>query len=309
MKALITGGAGFIGSHIAHKCIQNNIEVHVIDNLSTGRIENIPYVKKEYFYQEDINNLKFVSDLIKKEQFDYVIHLAAMVSVVETVQQPGRSNQVNIDATLNILETLRLQHSNVKRFLFASSAAVYGQLEGLPKAIHSRIDPRSPYAVQKYAGESYAKIYHQLYQLPTVSLRFFNVYGPKQNPYSDYSGVISILNHKFNHKETFTFYGDGLQTRDFIYIDDLVEACWLVLHNDNVNGNVYNLGTGKQTTLKQMVNIFEQHFNYSIPYVYDEERVGDIKHSYADISPIQSLGFNPQYSVEKGIQSYLEYQS
>lgn len=99
-----------------------------------------------------------------------------------------------------------------------------------------------------------------------------------------------------------------MQTRDFIYIDDLVEACWLVLHNDNVNGNVYNLGTGKQTTLKQMVNIFEQHFNYSIPYAYDEERVGDIKHSYADISPIQSLGFNPQYSVEKGIQSYLEYQ-
>lgn len=115
MKALITGGAGFIGSHIAQKCIQNNIEVHVIDNLSTGRIENIPFVKKEYFYQEDINNLKFVSDLIKKERFDYVIHLAAMVSVVETVQQPGRSNQVNIDATLNILETLRLQHSNIKK--------------------------------------------------------------------------------------------------------------------------------------------------------------------------------------------------
>lgn len=117
MKALITGGAGFIGSHIAQKCIQNNIEVHVIDNLSTGRIENITFVKKEYFYQEDINNLKFVSDLIKKERFDYVIHLAAMVSVVETVQQPGRSNQVNIDATLNILETLRLQHSNIKKIL------------------------------------------------------------------------------------------------------------------------------------------------------------------------------------------------
>ncbi|MEB7435179.1 NAD-dependent epimerase/dehydratase family protein [Staphylococcus pasteuri] len=307
-KALITGGAGFIGSHMAYKCIQNNIEVHIIDNLSTGRLENIPFIQKDRFYHEDINNLKFVSDLIKKEKFDYVIHFAAMASVVETVEQPQQSNQVNIDATLNILESLRLNHPNVKKFLFASSAAVYGQLEGLPKAIDSRIDPKSPYAIQKYTGESYAKVYNQLYQLPTVSLRFFNVYGPRQNPYSDYSGVLSILNQKFIKKDTFTFYGDGLQTRDFIYIDDLVEACWLVLHDDEINGKVFNLGTGQQTTLKQIVNIFEENFNYTIPYTYKNERAGDIKHSFADITPLQNIGFKPKYSIEKGIKAYLDYQ-
>lgn len=305
MKALITGGAGFIGSHIAKKFIDNDINVHVVDNLSTGKIENIDFLKKECFFQRDINDLEYMTELLKKEQYDYVLHLAAMVSVVETIDKPFQSNEDNITSSINLLESIHKYVPNIKKFFFASSAAVYGRLEDLPKTIESKVDPLSPYAVQKYASERYSKIYHELYNIPTVSMRFFNIYGPKQNPNSDYSGVLSILNKKFSNKENFTFFGDGEQTRDFVYIKDLVEAVWLVIHNEDSNGKVYNLGTGSQSTLNEIFKIFEKNFGYSIPYEYKEERRGDIKYSYAEISPLKELGFIPSYSIKDGVSEYL----
>ncbi|WP_444812047.1 NAD-dependent epimerase/dehydratase family protein [Staphylococcus hominis] len=305
MKALITGGAGFIGSHLAKKFLDNNIDVHIVDNLSTGKLENISFLKKDCFFYHDINDLEFMTQLLKKEQYDYILHLAAMVSVVETIEKPIQSNQDNMVASVNLLDTIKNYIPNFKKFFFASSAAIYGQLEDLPKSINSKIDPLSPYAIQKYSSERYAKIYFDLYNVPTVSMRFFNIYGPKQNPNSDYSGVLSILNQKFIKKEPFTFFGDGEQTRDFVYINDLVDAVWLVINSKETNGKVYNLGTGKQTSLNEIFNIFKDNFGYSIPHKYEKKRIGDIKHSYAEISPLKKLGFNPNFSIKDGIREYL----
>lgn len=307
MKVLITGGAGFIGSNIAEKLFEKSYEVHIVDNLSTGNLSNVPFLKKEYIYIEDIRNHQFINDLLSNNQYDYIIHLAAMVSVVETIDKPVESNQINIDATINLLEAIQLNNPNLKKFIFASSAALYGDLPGLPKSVDDPLKTLSPYAIQKLSGESYTKIYNDLYDIPTTSFRFFNVYGPKQNPESDYSGVISILNKKFESKSTFTFLGDGLQTRDFIYIDDLVSALMLILSNDETNGKVYNLGTGKETSLIAVYNAFKESFGYEIPVEYKASRKGDIKYSVAEISPLKELGFLPKYNIVEGIKAYTAF--
>lgn len=220
MKALITGGAGFIGSHIAKKLVDNNIDVHIIDDLSTGNLKNLSFVNQKNIHIKSINDYEYIEDLLQKNEFTYVIHLAAMVSVVETIEKPVQSNECNIDASIKLLEYIKKYNPNIQKFVFASSAAVYGKLSGLPKSVDSQVNPLSPYAIQKYASEQYAKMYNNLYNIPTVSLRFFNIYGPRQNPTSDYSGVLSILNRRFLEKQKFTFFGDGEQTRDFVYIND-----------------------------------------------------------------------------------------
>lgn len=249
MKILITGGAGFIGSHIAEKFYNETNEIYILDNLRTGHRSNVDFIDDSHFINNDITKKDFVIELIKKEQFDIVIHLAAIVSVIDTINDPILSQSVNIDGTLNLLEANRKYNKNIKKFIFASSAAIYGNTSILPKKVESIIDPESPYAIEKYAGEQYTKIYNSLYELPTTSIRFFNVYGPRQDPSSSYSGVLSIMNQKFIKGEHFTFYGDGNQTRDFVYIKDLVQAVNLVIKNENTNGKIYNLGTGSQTSL------------------------------------------------------------
>lgn len=307
MKALITGGAGFIGSHIAKKLIDNNIDVHIIDNLSTGDLGNIPFVPQKNIHIKDISDYEYIESIFQKNEFTYVIHLAAMVSVVETIEKPIQSNRVNIDASINLLNLIKEYNPNIKKVVFASSAAVYGKLEGLPKSVDSLIEPLSPYAIQKYASEQYTKIYNDLYNIPTVSLRFFNIYGPRQNPKSDYSGVLSILNQRFLEKQKFTFFGDGEQTRDFVYINDLVQAFWLVLNSDEVNGEIFNVGTGRQTTLNEIFEVFQKNYNYSIPYEYENERKGDIKYSYADVTKLEKIGYSPNYTINEGIREYLRY--
>ncbi|RIM55579.1 NAD-dependent epimerase/dehydratase family protein [Staphylococcus capitis] len=308
MKALITGGAGFIGSHLAEKLTNEGIDVYIIDNLSTGSLENIPFIDNERFYFKDITDYNFVTTLIKQEQFEYIFHLAAMVSVVETIEKPISSNEINICATINLLESTRKWNHNIKKMIFASSAAVYGDLPDLPKSVTvSKVAPLSPYAIQKYAGEQYTLIYNHLYQVPSVCLRFFNIYGPKQNPNSDYSGVLSILNSKFINRETFTFYGDGKQTRDFVYIDDLISAIWMVANSEKINGSIFNVGNGIQTSLKEVFKSFEDAFGYSIPYSFKEPRLGDIKHSYADITQLKQLGYSPTFTIHRGINAYVTY--
>ncbi len=204
MKILITGGAGFIGSHLAAYFINDN-EVFILDNLSTGHRSNVDFIDDAHFIEEDVMHKSFVTELIKQKQFDIVIHLAAVVSVVETINNPINSQSINIDSTLNLLEANRQYNAKLKKFIFASSAAVYGNTDELPKQIETFIDPESPYAIEKYAGEQYAKLYNKLYDLPTTALRFFNVYGPRQDPSSPYSGVLSIMDKKFKNDEPFTF--------------------------------------------------------------------------------------------------------
>ncbi|MBF7030114.1 NAD-dependent epimerase/dehydratase family protein [Staphylococcus kloosii] len=307
MKALITGGAGFIGSHIAKKLVDNNIDVHIIDDLSTGNLKNLSFVNQKNIHIKSINDYEYIEDILQKNEFTYVIHLAAMVSVVETIEKPVQSNECNIDASIKLLEYIKKYNPNIQKFVFASSAAVYGKLSGLPKSVDSQVNPLSPYAIQKYASEQYAKMYNNLYNIPTVSLRFFNIYGPRQNPTSDYSGVLSILNRRFLEKQKFTFFGDGEQTRDFVYINDLIQAFWLVLNSDKANGEIFNVGTGRQTTLNEIFEVFQNNYNYTIPYEYKEERKGDIKYSYADITKLESLGYSPSYTINDGIKEYLKY--
>ncbi|MEK4843812.1 MULTISPECIES: NAD-dependent epimerase/dehydratase family protein [Staphylococcus] len=306
MKLLITGGAGFIGSHLAEHFNKAN-EVFILDNLSTGHRSNVEFIDDAYFIENDVINTSFVTSLVEKEQFDIVIHLAAVVSVVETINDPIKSQSVNINGTLNLLEANRQYNHNLKKFIFASSAAVYGNTEGLPKQVETFIDPESPYAVEKYAGEQYTKIYNTLYQLPTTALRFFNIYGPRQDPHSPYSGLLSIIDNKFKNNETFTFFGDGEQTRDFVYVKDLVRAVSIVLDNEVTNGKIYNLATGKQISLLEIFDKFKMVYNKTINYQFAESRSGDIKHSCADIKGLEALGFNPQYDIMSGLTEYINY--
>lgn len=305
MKILVTGGAGFIGSHIVERYHKENHEVHVIDNFSTGKRENIDFLPNEYIYNFEVQNRKLFSKLLEKEDYDIVIHLAAVVSVVETIENPLYSQSVNNNATLNILESIRQHTGNLKKFIFASSAAVYGNDPVLPKTIKSSINPESPYAIQKFSSEQYGVIYNKLYDIPTTSLRFFNVYGPRQNPESAYSGVISIMNKCFSEDDAFTFYGDGNQTRDFVYIMDLVNAIDIVINNSKTNGKVYNLGTGNSTSLLDIYNEFRRVYGRDIKYSFKPERPGDIRESYADISELKELGYSPRYSINEGLEEYI----
>ena len=305
MKFLITGGAGFIGSNTAEYFYNNGHDVYILDNLSTGKIENIPFIPDDHFLNIDIREYNKVELLIKEHQFDVIIHLAAVVSVVDTINDPITSNEVNIVATLKLLEFNRKHNKNIKKIVFASSAAIYGKDPILPKCVNSAVRPESPYAIQKYAGEQYLRVYSKLYSLPTVQLRFFNVYGPKQNPKSPYSGVLSIIKERFDSNGKFIFNGDGLQSRDFVYVKDVVKAITIVIDSNEAIGNIYNVGSGKANTLLTVFEIFKKNYNKEVEFEFAEERLGDVKHSLADISDLQGLGYTSEYDVVKGLSEYL----
>ncbi|WJP98485.1 SDR family NAD(P)-dependent oxidoreductase [Macrococcus bovicus] len=306
MDILITGGSGFIGSHVCEYFYEKNTRLYVIDNLSTGSFENIKKFKKINFLQGDITDKEFMEDIFKKYQFDYVIHLAALVSVAESVLKPDESLKINLEATLNLLMLLKKYNKQLKKFVFASSAAVYGNLEKLPKNTNDPVLPQSPYAVDKYAAERQCINFSELFGLPTTALRFFNVYGERQNANSPYSGVISIMENCFRNNKPFTFYGDGMQTRDFVYVKDVVQAINTVLFSEKANGKVFNVGTGKQISLQEIYDIFKELSHNEIQYEYAPERVGDIKYSYADIEDITKLGYKPHYDVIEGLRIYYE---
>lgn len=309
-KILITGGAGFIGSNLASS-FKNADDITIVDDLSMGNLENIEKLKNVTFYEESILNYEFMFSLLTSQDFDYIFHLAAVASVADSISRPIETNQVNFNATLNILNILKnMEKRSLKRLVFASSAAVYGNIEELPKREKTNVNPLTPYAIDKYASEKYTLSFNKLYGIPTSAVRFFNVYGPNQNPNSPYSGVISIIIDKFNEKikngqSVFNLYGDGEQSRDFIYIDDVVQALNLVAHSEDALGNVYNVGTGKETTLNNLLRMVSKILNEEIEIRYLEERKGDIKQSYAQIDLLKSLGFKQNYSVENGLEKYI----
>ncbi|ARJ50643.1 NAD-dependent epimerase/dehydratase family protein [Staphylococcus lutrae] len=309
MKILITGGAGFIGSHVAEYFFKKNSEVFIVDNLSSGYRENVPFIDHHHFFDMDIRAYSEMEQLIKVYQFDVIIHLAAVVSVVETVEKPEESNDVNVSALVHLLEICRKFNKNLKKFVFASSAAVYGNEKTLPKSIESSIQPESPYAIQKYSGEQYVKIYNSLYHLPTTALRFFNVFGPRQDPKSQYSGVLSIMKNSFDENKKFTFFGDGKQTRDFVYVKDIVQAVDIVIENNVTNGQVYNVATSNQISLLDIYDIFVKLYQKEIETTHAAPRDGDVKHSYADIEPLRNIGYRCNYSLMEGLKAYLEYES
>lgn len=306
-KYLITGGAGFIGSNLVEKVVSQGDDVVIVDNLSMGKLENIIHFSKKHvsFYKEDITNFNFMEKLLVSENFDYIVLLGAVASVANSVQDPQKTHLINQEANLNIYEIIRKNNLKIKKLLFASSAAVYGDEPTLPKSEESVIRPLTPYAIDKFASEKYALAYGKLYNIPTVATRFFNVYGPKQNPESQYSGVLSIIKDRLVSDKVFTMYGDGNQTRDFTYIDDVIEAMLILLRDPDIKWDVYNIATGKSTSLNEIIKIFEKVANKNLKIKYESKRQGDIENSQADVNKIrEKVGFNTKISLEEGLRKY-----
>lgn len=304
-KILVTGGAGFIGSNLVESLIDgSNNEIVVVDDLSMGKIENLPNSPHLHFFKQSITDKKFMNQLLISWQFDYIFLLAAVASVADTIARPLETHYVNQDANLNILETIRVNKLHVRKVLFASSAAVYGNNPDLPKKECSPIDPLSPYAIDKFSTERFVIDYGRLYGIPTVCTRFFNVYGPKQNPKSPYSGVLSLISNAIIKQNKFTIFGDGKQIRDFVYVEDVIHALRILITNDNAMHDVFNVATGIGEDLNTVIRIFESISGKQLDVKYDKPRQGDIKESRADISKLVKLNYSPKNSLKIGLTKY-----
>ena len=304
-KTLVTGGAGFIGSHLVDGLLSKGCEVTVIDDLSTGHLSNLGNNKDHItFYKADIRDQQALEKAAK--DCDIIFHQAAVVSVPRTVDNPVDSAMVNEMGTLFVLEAAR--KNNVKRVVFASSSAVYGDDPVLPKNENMNPKPQSPYAVQKLFGEFYARLYLDLYGLETVCLRYFNVYGPRQDPSSPYSGVISIFMARASSKEPPVIYGDGNQYRDFIFVKDVVRFNLLAANIDKASGKIFNVGTGRFIRINRLWEMISHMAGLDIEPEYKPPRSGDIIESVADIdSAGKAIGFEPYYSFKKGLEITFNY--
>ncbi len=308
-EILVTGGAGFIGSHIVDRLLDEELKVRVLDNLSTGEKKNLAQHKNKksfQFIEGDIRNF----DLVKKavEGVDAVIHEAALVSVTRSIENPLLSNEINVTGTVNLLKACVDAH--VKRFVLASSCAVYGDTKTLPNHENLAPKPLAPYAADKLAAENYAKVFHEVYGLETVSLRYFNVYGPRQK-YGPYSGVISIFINRLLKNEAPIICGDGKQTRDFINVKDVVKANMLALSKQKAAGEVFNISTGEATTLNKLAETIQKIMDKpDLKPVHAEPRPGDIKHSYGDITKARrNLEYEPKVQLEKGLSELVKWYS
>jgi nucleoside-diphosphate-sugar epimerase len=299
-KALITGGAGFIGSHLVDALVSADCDVTVLDNLSTGHLSNLRNIENRItFYQGDIRDQDILIKASKDR--DIIFHQAAVVSVPQTVDNPVDSAMVNDMGTLFVLEAAR--KNNVKRVVLASSCAVYGDDPDIPKFENMNPKPQSPYAVQKLTGEFYARLYFELYNLETVCMRYFNVYGPRQDPSSPYSGVISIFTTKASDRNSPVIYGDGNQYRDFIFVKDVVKANLLAANGNEAKGKIFNIGTGRYVRVNELWEKISRLAGHNFKPKYEQGRPGDIRESVANIDRAQKvLGFEPEYSFEKGLK-------
>lgn len=298
-RYLITGGAGFIGSHLCRVLLERGDSIVILDSLDSGKLSNI-----EDFLER--NNVEFVEDSILNEdrilslcnKIDGIFHLAALVSVQRSIDDPQLNHQVNIDGFFNVLEAARKQ--KIAKIVLASSAALYGNNCSPPHNEIFPVDPLSPYAVGKYSSEVYSSVYYHLYGVETVCLRFFNVYGPNQDPSSPYSGVISKFFEAIRRGTSITIFGDGEQTRDFVYVLDVVQA--LLLSMDSECHGIYNVGTGISSSINQLATRIINITKKEIQIIHQEARPGEVRDSYADISKIRvDIGFNPVYSLDIGL--------
>lgn len=301
MRVLVTGGAGFIGSNIVDKLITLGNEVVIIDNLSTGKPENINSRAKHY--KVDILSSQEVDNIFNFERPEYVIHHAAQIDVGKSIEDPLFDAQVNILGTINILKAC--QKYKVEKIVYSSSAAVYGIPEYLGVDELHKIEPISFYGISKYTPELYIKTFAHLYEIKYTILRYANVYGIRQDPKGE-GGVISIFVDKFITDETPIIYGDGEQTRDFIYVDDIVNANIASLSKGD--NEIYNISTNSPISINQLVNLMSSLTNKEVQPSYKEARVGDIKHSHLkNEKAINELGWKPQYELSNGLKETLNY--
>jgi UDP-glucose 4-epimerase len=299
MKVVVTGGAGFIGSHLVRALAERGDQVVVIDNLSTGKESNLaPVADRCRLVLGDIRE----RDLLLREfrDVEVVFHQAAMVSVQKSVENPLECNEVNVRGTLNVIECAR--HWGVRRVVFASTCAIYGDSEVLPKREELPPCPLSPYAVSKLVGEQYGLLYRRLYGLPVQPLRYFNVFGPGQDPTSDYAAVIPRFISRMLAGERPIIFGDGEQTRDFVYVGNVVQANLLAAERDSP-GHPVNIGSGTSYSLNQLVSILNGILGTSLEPEYREPRPGDVRHSRADVSLARRvLGFAPAVGLREGLE-------
>ena len=304
-RYLVTGGAGFIGSHIAEELVKRGDSVRIVDNFLTGKEENIAsFLDGIELIRGDIRDLKLCHEAVK--DVDYVLHQAALPSVPRSVEDPLLTNAINIEGTLNVL--LASRDASVKKVVFASSSSVYGDDEHLPKKEGLEGNPLSPYAVSKYAGEKYCQVFSEIYGLPTVSLRYFNVFGPRQDPFSQYAAVIPNFITRLLADKAPIIYGDGEQSRDFTYVANVVEANLQAALVPDVSGQVFNLGNGIRTTVNDLAKTLTELTEKIIEPVHEEERPGDVRHSFADISKAEALlDYTPRVSLKDGLLRTIEW--
>ena len=304
MKAVVTGGAGFIGSNLVDELANRGTEVVILDDLATGKMENITDLLKSAqvrFVRGSVTNLELLKSIFN--DVDCVFHQAAIPSVQRSVEDPRVTNEVNVNGTLNVL--FAAKECGVEKVVYASTAAVYGDTPELPKREDMKPNPKSPYAVSKLTGEQYCAVFGEVYGLKTVCLRYFNVYGPKQDPASEYAAVIPLFITRVLANKPPTIYGDGTQTRDFAFVKDVVHAN--ILASERGEG-VFNIASGRRISLNELANIIIKMINKDLKPVYTEPRKGDIKHSLANISlSKEKLGYDPEYGLEKGLKETIKY--
>lgn len=305
MKILITGACGFIGSHLAKACLEKGHDLKALDNLSSGHEDNIKEIRNDIdLTLGDIRDFETLSKSM--EGCEAVFHEAALVSVFDSIERPDENHDINISGTFNVLEAAL--SSKVRRVIFASSAAVYGNDPNLPKKEDMIPSPESPYALAKLNSEYYCKLFSKLYGLETISLRYFNVYGPRQDPSSMYSGVISKFTDCILKNQKPTLFGDGKQSRDFVYVKDIVQANLAALNADKIGqGECINIATGQSQNLIELLQHLSKIKGEPVEAQFEKERPGDIKDSSADISKAKDqLGYEPTYSLESGLREYVE---
>ncbi|HWF47580.1 MAG TPA: SDR family oxidoreductase [Bryobacteraceae bacterium] len=304
-RCVVTGGAGFIGSSLVRTLLSAGYKVDVIDNLSTGHLDNIEELADDInVYEYDLRHYDEISRIIQGAY--RVFHLGALPSVPKSIAEPIPSHESNIDGTFNVL--LAAVAGKVGRVVYAASSSAYGDTEVLPKVETMAPKPKSPYAVQKLLGEYYASAFSACYGLETVSLRFFNVFGPRQDPSSTYSGVLSIFLTCLIERRSPVIYGDGEQSRDFTYVEDVVGLLMKASEAPGVSGNVYNAGNGKRYTLNQTWEMLQRMEGIELPATYAPERAGDVRHSQADITAaVRDLRHEPRFTFEQGLRLTLDW--
>jgi nucleoside-diphosphate-sugar epimerase len=305
MRVLVTGGGGFIGSQVAQRLLHDGHDIRVLDNFSSGRRGNLlPVADEIELVEGDIQSYERVHTAVRG--CDLVVHQAALPSVPRSIQDPLTSNASNVIGTLNVL--LAARDSGVGRVVCASSSSVYGANETLPKAEHLPAEPISPYAVGKLASEGYCRSFWEVYGLDTVALRYFNVFGPRQDPLSQYAAVVPIFINALLDGEQPVIYGDGNQTRDFTYIDNVIEGTTLALTARGIAGKVFNIAFGGGVTVNSLFELVRKLSGADIEPRFVESRPGEVRHSQADISrAARELGYHPAVSLQEGLSLTIEY--
>lgn len=305
-RSLVTGGAGFIGSNLVERLLHEGHEVRVLDNYETGNKDNLTeFLNDIELFEGDIRDAALVKRAISGA--DFVFHQAALSSVPRSIADPIASNAVNVDGTLNVLMAAR--EANVQKVVYASSSSIYGPTEVLPKEESMPPNPISPYALAKFAGEKYCQIFSDLYDLPTVCLRYFNIFGPRQDPKSEYAAVVPLFITNLLSGQPIQIYGNGEQSRDFTYIENAINANLLAATaSKEADGEIFNVGCNARATLNTLVNLMGELIGIEVSPEYHPPRLGDVKHSLADVSKAQRLlNFNPKVDLKQGLEHTIDW--